>query len=483
MKGPNFEMRMGQGQHLTLTPRLQQSLRLLRYSALELEAVISQALAENPMLELADGPAPEYGGTGETAAHAESAPDESVPGEADELRFEADGYDTPGRNQGSSDDAGPAESAGQQSLRDFLLEQLALTRATPRDKVLTELLIEAIDDNGYLESSLADVLSWLPEGHDVEPEELNVALRLLQSFDPAGVGARDLAECLVLQLRRMPPATPREARVHDCVVELCAHHLPLLANGNFVKLREILQCGDEMLNAAHALTLQLDPHPGHAWTVQVADNAVPDVIVRKARKGGWQVVLNPSVVPRLHVNEMYARLLEGRRETGSAGLQEQLQQARWLLRNVQQRFDTILRVAQAVVERQSDYFTNGPTAMRPLILADIAQALGMHESTVSRATMGKYMLTPFGTVELKHFFSIGLSTQEGDTISAKAVQARIRRMVDEEAANQPLSDDQISRRLAEQGIVVARRTVAKYRDVMRIAPMMVRRAQAQAQAR
>ncbi|MDQ8030881.1 MAG: RNA polymerase factor sigma-54 [Bordetella sp.] len=473
MTRPALELRPGQ--HLTLTPQLQQSIRLLQLSSLELEAEISQALAENPLLERDE----------DTAAQAETAdPQREASVENDdapdtELRVD----EMPGSGGVyPDDDSEMPQQARDDTLREHLLAQLALTRAEPRDTALVSLLIDALDDNGYLDAPLDEILGWLPPELEVDEDELRAALTLLQSFDPPGIGARDMADCLQLQLRhpdivRMPEAA--NPAVLACARAICAHHLALLAAGNPARLREALQIDDATLRAAHALILRLEPRPGRAWTVPAAEYAIPDVIVRRGRNG-WQVVLNSAVMPRLQINSMYAQMLGNQREASHAGLQAQLQQARWMIRNVEQRFDTILRVSQAIVVHQEAFFSQGPAAMRPLILKDIASELGLHESTISRATTQKFMLTPFGTLELKRFFGTGLATESGDSASATAVQAHIRQMVAEENRAKPLSDSQIMQRLADQGIVIARRTVAKYREALRIAPAAVRKAQASA---
>ena len=294
------------------------------------------------------------------------------------------------------------------TLREHLLGQLVLTRA-PRDAALAALLIDELDENGYLGSPLEEILGWLPAELEPDIDELKAALSLLQSFDPPGIGARDMAECLLLQLRhpditRLPEAADPAALA--CAREICARHLPLLATGNVARLCAAAGCDETRFRAAHALILRLEPRPGRAWTVPAADYAVPDVIVRKTRRG-WQVTLNSAAVPRLQINGLYAQMLGNQKESAHAGLQAQLQQAKWMIRNVEQRFDTILRVSQAIVERQTAFFSQGPAAMRPLILKDIAGELGLHESTISRATTQKYMLTPFGTLELKRFFGTG----------------------------------------------------------------------------
>lgn len=473
---------------MTLTPQLQQSIRLLQLSTLDLEMEISQALADNPLLERTDDPERSDGGGAEHDsgdAFAEGAREDGAP-EGDtsvaepDLAFEAADrmVELSGSGAGndySDDDPGKPESAGQETLREHLLAQLGVTRASERDKLLTALLIDELDQNGYLASPLDEILTWFQPEMALDADELRAALRLLQSFDPSGVGAHDLSDCLCLQLRNVSPSVPTE--VAELAREICRHHLPMLATGNFIRLREALQCDEATLRASHSLILKLDPRPGRAWTVPAADFAVPDVVVRRTRQG-WRVTLNNAAVPKLRVNALYAQMLGNQRASQHAGLQSQLQQAKWMIRNVEQRFDTILRVSQAIVDRQAAYFSEGPQAMRPLILRDIASELGMHESTISRATTQKYMLTPFGTLELKFFFGSGVATESGDAASATAVQAFIRKLVDEENRAKPLSDSQLTKKLSEHGIVIARRTVAKYRESLRIAPAAVRRAHA-----
>ncbi|QGE96130.1 RNA polymerase factor sigma-54 [Bordetella holmesii] len=471
MSRPALELRPGQ--HLTLTPQLQQSIRLLQLSSLDLEAEISQALAENPLLERDETPAEQIDSDPQREACLDTA--DSVTDT--EIRFD----DMPGSG-GVYPDEDSDSPARSDTLREHLLQQLALTRAGVRDAALAALLIDELDDNGYLGSPLSEILQWLPAELEVDEDELRAALSLVQSFDPTGIGARDMAECLLLQLRHPDVARLPEAAspaVLGCARELCGQHLALLATGNPARLREMLRVDEATLRAARALIVRLEPRPGRAWTVPAAEYAVPDVLVRKTRQG-WQAVLNSAVMPRLQVNGLYAQMLSNQREAAYAGLNAQLQQARWMIRNVEQRFDTILRVAQAIVAHRAEFFTRGPAAMRPLILKDIAGELGLHESTISRATTQKYMLTPFGTMELKRFFGTGVAMDSGDSASATAVQEHIRQMVADENRAKPLSDSQIMERLAGQGIVIARRTVAKYREALRIAPAAVRKAQAAA---
>jgi len=471
MTRPGLELRTSQ--HLALTPQLQQSIKLLQLSTLDLQMEISQALAENPMLELLD----ERGETTtDVSPERETSTAEDVSRDAEPLNEVM-----PGSGGVHPDDRPDTQdSAFDATLREHLLSQLGLTRATSRDAILVSLLIDELDENGYLASPLEEILSWMPAEAEIELDELRAALTLLQSFDPPGIGAQDMAECLVLQLRNPDITLLPEASnptVLECARTLSRHHLSLLATGNVTKLRDALGCDETTARAAHALIRKLNPRPGRAWTVPAADYAVPDVIVRKSRQG-WVVSLNQAAVPKLSVNTLYAELLGNQRESGQTGLHTQLQQARWMIRNVEQRFDTILRVSQAIVAHQTAFFSEGPAAMRPLILRDIAGELGLHESTISRATTQKYMLTPFGTLELKHFFGTGVATEGGDVTSATAVQEAIRKLVSEENRSKPLSDNQITLRLADQGIVIARRTVAKYREALRIAPANLRKVHA-----
>ena len=482
MSRPALELRSGQ--HLTLTPQLQQSIRLLQLSTLDLELEISQALADNPLLERGDeGDGREAADMGESGAA--SAADDADRRE-DSASDLLDGLSAPGQGNGADygdDDFGLPEAAGAISLQAYLLEQLNTTRASERDRALIAVLIAELDENGYLGSTLDDIAAWFEaddgsgDGDPPDLDELAAALRLLQSFDPPGIGATDLADCLVLQLR--PELHDASADVLSIAREICKSHLTLLATGNLARVREAVGGDMPTVHAAHRLIMRLDPRPGRAWTVPAADFAIPDVIVRKVGRQ-WRVALNPAAVPKLRVNGLYAQLLGNQRASQHAGLAAQLQQAKWMIKNVEQRFDTIMRVSQAIVDRQSDFLSDGPAAMRPLILKDIAEVLGMHESTISRATTQKFMLTPFGTLELKRFFGSGVATDSGDSASATAVQALIRKLVDQENPSKPLSDNQLTAKLAEEGIVIARRTVAKYRESSRIAPASLRRSRAAA---
>jgi RNA polymerase sigma-54 factor len=304
-------------------------------------------------------------------------------------------------------------------------------------------------------------------------ERLRVALRWLQSLEPLGVAARDLAECLTLQLRAR-----ERSEAQAVAIIVCRSHLDLLARRDFKKLSAATGADDELLKAAHALIVSCEPKPGRPFTRSEGAIVVPDVIVQKSGRQ-WKVVLNPDVMPKLRINDLYAQaILYAGAVRGQRGgnLSARLQEARWFMKNIQQRFDTILRVSKAIVERQKAFFTHGEIAMKPLVLREIADELGLHESTISRVTTAKYMATPLGTFELKYFFGSALATEAGGNASSTAVRALIKQLVAVESAEKPLSDHQLSTMLAEQGITVARRTVAKYREALRIAPANLRRA-------
>ena len=459
------------GQHLALTPALQQSIRLLQLSTLDLESEISRALEENPLLEM-----PESSDAQSLDTEVPVQQIESV----DEPQQLFDRPSSGSRNDRDDEQLDRPESAAQTTLHEYLLQQLGTTHVSKRDAALVALLIEDVDDDGLMESSLEEILSMLDESLDVAPEELSAALRLLQSFDPPGVGARDLPECLLLQLCNPDVAVLTalaDQQVLELAREVCRNHLTVFATGNLAKLREQLGCSLEQLQLACATIRKLNPRPGSDWSRPAAEYAVPDVIAHRTR-GGWQMRLNESVMPKLRVNELYAQALGSARSSEHTALHGQLQEARWLIRNVAQRFETILRVSQAIADHQQAFFEKGWGAVRPLTLREISGELGLHESTVSRATTQKFMLTPFGTVELKRFFGAGLDTEGGEATSSTAVQIKIRDYIQNEDRGKPLSDAQLAKLLDGQGISIARRTVAKYREQMRIPTASLRKSQA-----
>ena len=501
-------------QNLALTPQLQQSIKLLQLSTLELNEEIDKALLDNPLLERLDDPQAAItvqvssngqlldslaGAYSKTDDFPRPEPPEATDPSSDNANstdFSNDNWEegnslswgNSNRNTDNDDDdrEGIQLANNHVSLREHLMDQLRATSASPRDKLLLTVLIDALDQNGYLLDDLNDLTFCAANLLEEEPsedlkDELHTALKLLQSFDPAGVGARSASECLALQILYCDPKHPlrsMDKRIVQVALTLVRHHLELVATRDFIKMKRLIKVDEKTLKAAYAAIKTLTPHPGARFTQVEANYIVPDVIVRKGKER-WVVSLNPAVMPKLTVNEAYAQALKQQRKSlGEAGtdLQSRLQEARWLIKNIEQRFDTILRVSTAIVERQKAFFTHGEIAMRPLVLREIADELGLHESTISRVTTQKFMLTPLGTFELKYFFGSSVATETGGSASSTAIRALIRQMIASENPEEPLSDSKIAELLNDQGVVVARRTVAKYREAMHIAHMHLRKA-------
>jgi RNA polymerase sigma-54 factor len=514
-------------QHLALTPQLQQSIRLLQLSTLELGQEIQQMLDENPFLEqnLDEGPeefgpshadtrpatddhdsdpvalagnGQDTGASSSSSSSSETEAEHADTGDSGEPNWDGDGStetvpddgewggDAPARQHNAQGDDGEVDATelarGNESLQSWLHRQALSLRLSEEDRAALRFLVESLNDDGYLEDTLEALAAGLA-GDDIEQQEelvhrFTVALRLLQSLEPAGVGARSLAECLMLQLRTLQQDAPHD-EVFPVAIRVCNQPIDLLARRDVKRLA--LLCGESESQVKCAITLitRLEPKPGRRFVDVERNIIVPDVLVTKTGRGaraGFRVMLNPDVMPRLRVHDVYAGALKAHRGEGHAALQQRLQEARWFIKNIQQRFDTILRVSSAIVERQRNFFTHGELAMRPLVLREIADELGLHESTISRVTTAKYLSTPFGTFELKYFFGSALGTETGGNASSTAVRALIRQFVTAEDNKKPLSDSQISEMLKEQGIECARRTVAKYREALRIAPANLRKA-------
>ena len=485
-------------QHLTLTPQLQQSIRLLQLSTLELNAEVDRMLQENPLLEREDGdeepvaqefplssmaPGPvtterpvreeEGDGDGESMSGADTAPTrDDLPDVTDFSDYGGGSTDGDwGGGKGNEDDDFSPQQEASSSLRDHLMGQLALLNVPPRDRQIVAALIDALDDDGYLTSSLDEISDLFSENDALEPEELTIALKYLQSMEPPGVGARHPGECLSLQLKILPASTPYRAEA----LKIVDGHLPLLAARDFTKLRRVLHCDEATVKATRDLIRSLNPRPGSAFSKDEANYVIPDVVVRKVRNQ-WTASLNEAAMPKLRLNRIYADILTRNRESSNQQLTAQLQEAKWLIRNVQQRFETILRVAQAIVERQRRFFEHGEVAMRPMVLREIADMLDLHESTISRVTTQKYMLSPRGTFELKYFFGSHVATDSGGAASATAIRALIKQLIAAENQKVPLTDSRIAELLGDQGIIVARRTIAKYREALSIPPVNQRKA-------
>lgn len=464
-------------QHLALTPQLQQSIRLLQLSTQELNQELEVILQENPLLERADrseedGDAPESfmppGTSSETSVTVPEKNETEAPRQeefGDDYFEYASGnrWDDAGNNNEDDNDFTFQESVPL-TLREHLIGQISLLPLSDRDRSLCSLLVDSISDDGYLEQSLEDVAGLLPEELEVDLLELQTALKHIQNLDPAGVGARNLAECLVLQLKSLPDDTEHL----DIAIAVAEEHLPLLAARDYVKLKKLLKCDEDVLREVQVLIKQLNPRPGSDFSKIGSDHYIQHEIIVKKVKGIWLASLNDEVVPKLRINQLYAGILKRNRESSSQYLMSQMQEAKWMIKNIQQRFSTILRVSQAIVDRQRSFFEHGEVAMRPLVLREIADELELHESTVSRVTTRKYMLTPRGVYELKYFFGSHVATESGGACSATAIRALIKQMVSEENPKKPLSDNQITDILSKQGIVVARRTIAKYRESLNI---------------
>ncbi len=467
-----------QSQQLTLTPQLQQAIRLLQLSTQDMYQEVARMLDENPMLESSEELAPN---TYSVAAQNLPAPTNNAPEEVnhgdkhDEDFFAGDAGEW-NYSSGSShsdnaeDDNYPEQAAEPASLRNYLHGQLNVSHLDNRNRNIVGLLIDALDENGYLAQDLTELAELLPAELGITLDDLGTALVQLQHLDQAGLGARNLSECLSLQLRALDENT----LLRDLAIRLVNDHLDLVAAHDFAKIKKLLRCSDDELRAAQALITSLNPKPGADFDCPVADYVIPDVVVEKYR-GKWRARLNMEAMPKLRVNQIYANILQQRDDKNSSQLATQLQEAKWLIKNLQQRFETILRVAQAIVERQSNFLEHGAIGMRPLVLREIADTLELHESTISRSTTQKFMLTPRGIFEFKYFFGSGLSTETGGSCSSTAIRQLIKQLVSAEDSCKPITDSRMSEILAQQGIIIARRTIAKYREALHILPVNLRK--------
>jgi RNA polymerase sigma-54 factor len=445
----------------TLSPRLQRAVRLLQMSSLDFAQVVRDALDSNPFLEQ------EEGGFETQPALPDEEDADAAPSHA-----ELWGQEGLGRVRHSDVDSAMFDTLqARTSLAAHLLGQLNVMPLSPRDLAIAAAVIESLDDDGYLRMPLEDVAQAVTGGTAPEPDEVTIALRLVQSLEPAGVGARSVAECLQLQLDALPAGAQR-----TLARDIVANHLDVLAARDLRALARRMGQPASAVEAACAVIRRLDPHPGWRFSEPAVQYVTPDIIVRRIR-GKWTATLNDAVVPRVKLNRSYVELFQQHRQAQHAGLGADLQEARWTVRNVEQRFSTILSVAQAILKRQQHFLTYGPMAMKPLALREIADEVGVHESTVSRVTNNKFMATPCGVFELKYFFSRGLATSSGGECSPTAIRGLIREMIAGEPPHEPLSDVEIARQLAGQGLQVARRTVTKYRQLLKIEPAERRRHQ------
>lgn len=462
-------------QQLTMTPQLQQAIRLLQLSTLDLQTEIQTTLESNPMLEVDEDSLDSAENPDEEGLLTAQAPDIEQ-AEAAPVDGSGDDYDvefaTTWRTGPQSDDSGDIDfletrSSGADSLRDHLLEQLHLSSLRDRDREIAVAIIESVRDDGYLDGDLDDIIAGLARRDgEIEPDEATAVLHLVQQFDPPGVAARDPRECMALQLGNLPADTPGL----EIAARIIEEHVDLLAAHDFNGLKRALKVSRDELEQGVAVIQSLDPHPGSRISPETAQYVVPDVFVRKER-GVWRVRLNPDIAPKLRINSTYSDMIRrADRSADNTFLRDHLQEARWFIRSLHSRNDTLLRVATAIVERQRPYLDYGDEAMKPLVLRDIAEQLEMHESTISRVTTEKYMHTPRGILEFKYFFSSHVGTADGGECSATAIRAMVKKLIAAEDPGKPLSDQRIAGLLVERGINVARRTVAKYRESMAIPP-------------
>jgi RNA polymerase sigma-54 factor len=475
MLKPSLQLKLGQ--QLTMTPQLQQAIRLLQLPALELQAHIRELLETNVMLE----PTEEAEGTG-TFENVESAIPEQEQPELPERAQEDNTVEVVDEGWGeqsvgaaeapwnSDDDERQQEfaDAAGQSLQDHLLWQLELAKLEPREFAIARAIIDSISDDGYLTEPLDEIANTLRPEVECDAAEVESVLGGVQALDPPGVGARSVGECIELQLRQLDPATPG----FNTAIEIARHHLELVAERELSLLRRELRATEEEITCALALVRSCHPRPGATVSTGSAEYVVPDVFVRRTDHG-WSVEINAATLPKVRLNNSYASLIG--RNASHATMRAQLQEARWLLKSLEIRHETLIKVARSIVERQQAFLEHGDEHMRPMILKDIAEAVGMHESTISRVTSGKYMHTPRGVFELRYFFSSQVEGADGSGTSSTAIRAKIKKLVKEEDAETPLSDGRIAEVLSGEGIPVARRTVAKYREAMGIAPSNERR--------
>ncbi|WP_224797819.1 RNA polymerase factor sigma-54 [Idiomarina abyssalis] len=467
------------GQHLTMTPQLQQAIRLLQLSSLDLQAEIQDALDSNPLLEV-EGDASNEADNSETRNIEERDDSQRETSDViktqempDELPVDSSWDDTyssqtPVNGAASSGksfdgDFEVYQGSTSESLQDHLLWQMQLSHFSEEDTAIAEAIIEAIDDNGYLMVDVDEIIEAvrLPE---VETEEVCMVLKRIQHFDPIGVGARSVSECLAIQLRQLSDDTEYK----EIALCLVTEHMDLLGSRDFRTIQRKLKLSEDDLRQTMRLIQQLHPHPGEQVAQQPVEYVIPDVAVTK-KNGRWMVELNPDSVPKLKVNEEYAALSKAAKSVAdSQYIKNHTQEARWFIKSLESRNDTLLKVANCIVQRQQGFFEHGEEAMKPMVLNDVAEAVDMHESTISRVTTQKYLHCPRGVFELKYFFSSHVSTEGGGECSSTAIRALIKKMVAAENRSKPLSDSKIAELIAEQGIQVARRTIAKYRESLNI---------------
>ncbi|MFZ4114770.1 MAG: RNA polymerase factor sigma-54 [Polynucleobacter sp.] len=453
------------GQHLALTPQLQRSIQLLQISSAELEEEVAKAAEENPMLDYSPP---------------DQSKDDGEPNEKMEMIQANWASSAPSRDDDEDWDTRHEQQAQVKSLLNYLEEQIQSLRIDPPVKGLVVYLAGCLDERGYLPESLEDLATEIHSELKVTKAsaltQLKTALTELQKLDPAGIGAHSLAECLCLQIQRQMQFDTEHSDKLQLALNLAQNHLSKIAQKDWSKLRQIFKQSEANIMEAVAHIRTLQHNPGEHFDTNVEQWISPDVFIKLNAKGKWVVHSNQAIKPRLTLNQEYSRILkENNAKKNNLALHQKMLEARWLIKNIEQREETILKVAEAIVERQQNFFHQGNIAMKPLVLREIAAAIGMHESTISRVTNNKYLACPAGIFEFKYFFSAQLSSEKGQAVSATAVQSLIKQIILDETPKKPISDNQITNLLASQGFVVARRTVAKYRELLRIPPAHLRK--------
>jgi RNA polymerase sigma-54 factor len=453
------------GQHLALTPQLQRSIQLLQISSAELEEEVAKAAEENPMLDYSPP---------------DQSKDDGEPNEKMEMMQANWASSAPSRDDDEDWDTRHEQQAQVKSLLNYLEEQIQSLRIDPPVKGLVVYLAGCLDERGYLPESLEDLATEIHSELKVTKAsaltQLKTALTELQKLDPAGIGAHSLAECLCLQIQRQMQFDTEYSDKLQLALNLAQNHLSKIAQKDWSKLRQIFKQSEANIMEAVAHIRTLQHNPGEHFDTNVEQWISPDVFIKLNAKGKWVVHSNQAIKPRLTLNQEYSRILkENNAKKNNLALHQKMLEARWLIKNIEQREETILKVAEAIVERQQNFFHQGNIAMKPLVLREIAAAIGMHESTISRVTNNKYLACPAGIFEFKYFFSAQLSSEKGQAVSATAVQSLIKQIILDETPKKPISDNQITNLLASQGFVVARRTVAKYRELLRIPPAHLRK--------
>ena len=482
MLKPALQLKLGQ--QLTMTPQLQQAIKLLQLPLLELQVQVQEALESNVMLEQeedeaidlasldqatpAGEPDAEVGGEAESGGDADDSVADEVVVEMEDPWAESSTPSGDGARSDDDDRVLEFSDSRDNDLHQHLTWQLEVSRLDPRQLWIGEAIVDALNADGYLTESCADLAQSLSADLPVSEADVEEVLAFVQTLDPAGIGARTLGECLALQLSQLEARTPGR----ELAFAIARDHLQAVADRDLAALRRSLGVDEDALQTALALIRGCHPRPGSTFEGAQPEYVVPDVFVRRTDHG-WSVELNSGSVPRLRVNQGYAGLVA--RSADYASLRAQLQEARWLIRSLEIRNDTLLKVARSIVQRQAAFLERGDEAMQPMILRDVAEAVGMHESTISRVTTGKYMHTPRGIFEFRYFFSSHVSGTDGEDVSSVAIRARIRKLIGDESPDKPLSDAQLAAILAGEGVKVARRTVAKYREALGLASSSERR--------